>query len=126
MVKVNEIEKVLNEFEASTEGVLATSIIYSPQALVLAEASQKLDRAVIQAMSEKILSLAKETLELLFKGQFNLKQVLIEEEKHTIILVPVTKNYHMTVVTTTEEAKGLILINLKSVRKKIAPLLEDL
>ena len=123
MVQIHEIEQILQEFESSIEGVLATSIIYSPQALVLAEASQKLDRMVIQAMSEKILGLTKETLELLFKGDYKLKQVMIEEEKHMIILTPLTQEYHLVVVTTNEEAKGLVRMNLRALTNKITPYL---
>ncbi len=123
MVNAHEIEKVLREFEEETEGIKGTSIIYSPQALVLAEASQEYPREIVQAMSERILSLADNTLSALFKGNYQLKRVLIEEENHNILLLPINKDYHLVIIATTEETKGLLMLNAKQLLKKIKPLL---
>ena len=62
-VSGKQIEEVLQKFEENTEGILGCSIILAKEALILAESSQKFERLVIQWLSEKVLSLAKESLQ---------------------------------------------------------------
>ncbi len=124
MVNAHEIERVLRQFEEETEGVKGSCVVYSPQALVLAEASQEFPRDIVQAMSERILSLADQTLASLLKGQYKLKRVLIEEENHNIVLLPINAEYHLVIITTQEETKGLLMLNAKQLLNRIKPLLE--
>ena len=127
MVQAKEIEKILASFEENTNGILGSSIIYTPYALVIAEASTTFDTEVVQAISEKMLSLAQGVWKE-FLPDFtpaDLKSVIIDEQNHSIFVQPVTSEYHITVITSTEETRGLILHNIKGVIQKIIPLLDD-
>jgi len=118
------IEKMLHEFESNTEGVLGCSIIYAKDALLLAESSQKFERLVIQWLSEKILSLAKESLEQLMKV-YTLKSVTIEEKDHFVYLRPIGESYYAVIITTKEENRGLLEHNLKKLLQQLAPIMVD-
>ncbi len=112
------IETILQEFEANTEGVLGCSIITASDALLLAESSQKYDRMVIGWLGEKVLSLAKESLEQLL-GKYTLKSVTIEEGAHIIYLRPINNAYYAVIITSLEENKGLVEFNLKKLLEKL-------
>lgn len=118
-----QIEEILHQFEESTEGVLGCSIIYAKDALLLAESSQKFERLVIQWISEKMLSLAKESLGHLLKD-YKLINVTIEEENHFIFLRPIGENYYAVIITTKEENRGLIEHNIKRLQEKLSGMLE--
>jgi len=117
-----ELEVLLKEFEESTEGVLGCSIIYAKDALLVAESSQKFERLVIQWLSEKMLSLAKESLQQLMKD-FKLVNVTIEEENHLIYLRPIGDEYYIVIITTKEENRGLIEHNIKRLQQKLTSVL---
>ncbi|MCK5140988.1 MAG: roadblock/LC7 domain-containing protein [Candidatus Heimdallarchaeaceae archaeon] len=117
-----QIEKMLHEFESNTEGVLGCSIIYAKDALLLAESSQKFERLVIQWLSEKMLSLAKESLEQLMK-EFTLMSVTIEEKDHFIYLRPIGELYYAVIITTKEENRGLLEHNIKRLLQQLAPIM---
>lgn len=116
------IETILEEFEENTEGVLGCSIITASDALLLAESSQKYDRMVIGWLGEKILSLAKESLEQLL-GKYTLKSVTIEEGEHMIYLKPINNAYYAVIITSLKENKGLVEFNLKKLLEKLQPIL---
>jgi len=113
-----EIELLLKEFEENTEGVLGCSIIYAKDALLIAESSQKFERLVIQWLSEKMLSLARESLQQLMK-EFKLINVTIEEENHLIYLRPIGDDYYIVIITTKEENRGLIEHNVKRLQQRL-------
>jgi len=117
-----QIEGILHEFEANTEGVLGCSIIYAKDALLLAESSQKFERLVIQWLSEKMLSLAKESLQQLMK-EYSLMSVTIEEKDHFIYLRPIGDEYYAVIITTKEENRGLLEHNIKRLLQRLSPLM---
>ncbi len=117
-----QIEKTLREFESNTEGILGCSIIYAKDALLLAESSQKFERLVIQWLSEKMLSLAKESLEQLMKV-YTLMSVTIEEKDHFIYLRPIGELYYAVIITTKEENRGLLEHNIKRLLQQLAPIM---
>lgn len=119
-----QIEKMLHEFESNTEGVLGCSIITAKDALLLAESSQKFERLVIQWLSEKMLSLAKESLKQLMQ-EFTLMSVTIEEKDHFVYLRPIGESYYAVIITTKEENRGLLEHNIKRLLQKLAPLMID-
>jgi len=113
-----EIEGILHEFESNTEGVVGCSIIYAKDALLLAESSQKFERLVIQWLSEKMLSLAKESLQQLMK-EYTLMSVTIEEKDHLIYLRPIGDEYYIVIITTKEENRGLLEHNIKRLLQRL-------
>ncbi|MHA1305199.1 MAG: roadblock/LC7 domain-containing protein [Candidatus Heimdallarchaeaceae archaeon] len=117
-----ELENYLKEFEENTEGVLGCSIILAKDALMLAEISQTYDSMVIQWLSERILSLAKESLKQLM-NEFNLQSVTVEEENHLIFLRPLGTEYYLVFILNKEENRGLIEYNIKSLQKKLSAVL---
>ena len=112
-----EMEKMLQEFSDNTEGVLGCSIILAKDALMLAEISQKYDSMVIQWLSERILSMAKESLKQLM-NDYQLQSVTIEEENHLIFLRPVGTEYYLVFILNKEENRGLIEYNIKRLQEK--------
>ena len=117
-----ELENILKEFEENTEGVLGCSIILAKDALMLAETSQKYDRMVIQWLSERILSLAKDSLKQLMQD-FSLQSVTVEEKDHLIYLRPLGEDYYVVLILSREENRGLIEHNIKNLQKKLKSLL---
>ena len=114
-----EMEKLLQEFSDNTEGVLGCSIILAKDALMLAEISQKYDSMVIQWLSERILSMAKESLKQLM-NDYHLQSVTIEEENHLIFLRPVGTEYYLVFILNKEENRGLIEYNIKRLQEKLS------
>ncbi|MHA1116405.1 MAG: roadblock/LC7 domain-containing protein [Candidatus Heimdallarchaeaceae archaeon] len=114
-----EMEKMLQEFSDNTEGVLGCSIILAKDALMLAEISQKYDSMVIQWLSERILSMAKESLKQLM-NDYQLQSVTIEEENHLIFLRPVGTEYYLVFILNKEENRGLIEYNIKRLQEKFS------
>jgi predicted regulator of Ras-like GTPase activity (Roadblock/LC7/MglB family) len=117
-----QIEDILHEFEANTEGILGCSIIYAKDALLLAESSQKFERLVIQWLSEKMLSLAKESLQQLM-NEYTLLSVTIEEKDHFVYLRPIGDEYYAVIITTKEENRGLLEHNIKRLLERLAPMM---
>ncbi|MHA1203533.1 MAG: roadblock/LC7 domain-containing protein, partial [Candidatus Heimdallarchaeaceae archaeon] len=109
----------LQEFSDNTEGVLGCSIILAKDALMLAEISQKYDSMVIQWLSERILSMAKESLKQLM-NDYQLQSVTIEEENHLIFLRPVGTEYYLVFILNKEENRGLIEYNIKRLQEKFS------
>ena len=121
-VSGNQIEEVLQKFEENTEGILGCSIILAKEALILAESSQKFERLVIQWLSEKVLSLAKESLQQLMK-EHTLMSVTIEEKEILIFLRPVSDDFYVVIIANKEENRGLLEHNIKQLLKELAPML---
>jgi predicted regulator of Ras-like GTPase activity (Roadblock/LC7/MglB family) len=117
-----QIEEILHEFESNTEGVLGCSIIYAKDALLLAESSQQFERLVIQWLSEKMLSLAKESLQQLMK-EYTLMSVSIEEKDHFVYLRPIGEEYYAVIITTKEENRGLLEHNIKRLLQRLTPMM---
>ncbi|MFW9853242.1 MAG: roadblock/LC7 domain-containing protein [Candidatus Thorarchaeota archaeon] len=117
-----QIEDILHEFEANTEGILGCSIIYAKDALLLAESSQKFERLVIQWLSEKMLSLAKESLQQLM-NEYTLQSVTIEEKDHFVYLRPIGEEYYAVIITTKEENRGLLEHNIRRLLEQLAPMM---
>lgn len=117
-----QIEEILHEFESNTEGVLGCSIIYAKDALLLAESSQQFERLVIQWLSEKMLSLAKESLQQLMK-EYTLMSVTIEEKDHFVYLRPIGEEYYAVIITTKEENRGLLEHNIKRLLQRLTPMM---
>ncbi|MCK4845441.1 MAG: hypothetical protein KAS95_07195 [Candidatus Heimdallarchaeota archaeon] len=121
-VSGKQIEEVLQKFEENTEGILGCSIILAKEALILAESSQKFERLVIQWLSEKVLSLAKESLQQLMK-EHTLMSVTIEEKEIFIFLRPVAEDFYVVIIANKEENRGLLEHNIKQLLKELAPML---
>ena len=121
-VSGKQIEEVLQKFEENTEGILGCSIILAKEALILAESSQKFERLVIQWLSEKVLSLAKESLQQLMK-EHTLMSVTIEEKEILIFLRPIAEDFYVVVIANREENRGLLEHNIKQLLKELAPML---
>lgn len=121
-VSGKQIEEVLQKFEENTEGILGCSIILAKEALILAESSQKFERLVIQWLSEKVLSLAKESLQQLMK-EYTLMSVTIEEKELLIFLRPIAEDFYVVVIANKEENRGLLEHNIKQLLKELAPML---
>ena len=117
-----QIEQILHEFEQNTEGILGCSIIYAKDALLLAESSQKFERLVIQWLSEKMLSLAKESLQQLMQ-EYTLMSVTIEEKDHFVYLRPIGEDYYAVIITTKEENRGLLEHNIKRLLQRLTPMM---
>lgn len=119
-----ELERILREFEENTEGVLGSSIIYSPQALMVAEASSGFEREIVQAMSMRLLQMADQVLKELLKT-YTMQKVLIEENDHFIYLRPINEDYYLTVITQKVEALGILEHNLKVLIDEIRESMAD-
>ena len=121
-VSGKQIEEILQKFVENTEVILGCSIILAKEALILAESSQKFERLVIQWLSEKVLSLAKESLQQLMK-EHTLMSVTIEEKEILIFLRPVAEDFYVVIIANKEENRGLLEHNIKQLLKELAPML---
>ncbi len=108
----------LEDFEKKTDGILGSCVVNTKSALLMAEASSQYDREVIQAMSNKLMTLSNETLNLLFNNA-SLNAITIEEEDHFLYMRKVNSEFHVVVLTDKSEAKGLRELNVGELKKRI-------
>ena len=108
----------LEDFEEKTEGILGSCVIATQSALMLAEASSTFDTDVIQAMSERFLKLATETLNFLLESS-KLEAITIEETDHYMYVRKVNAEYHLVVLSDRSETVGLRELNVKALIKSL-------
>lgn len=114
----SQLQESLLEFEEKTEGILGSCVILSSQALMMAEASNHFDRAIIQGMSEKLMRLSSDVVEMLIQSA-TLQSVTIEENEHFIYVRKVNPEYHVVVITDKSELSGLREVNIKGLISKL-------
>lgn len=117
-----KLQESLLEFEEKTEGILGSCVILSSQALMMAEASNHFDRAIIQGMSEKLMRLSREVVEMLIQNA-GLQSVTIEENGHYIYVRKVNPEYHVVVITDKSELSGLREVNIKGLISQLNTIL---
>lgn len=108
----------LEDFEKKTDGILGSCVVNTKSALLMAEASSSYDRQVIQAMSEKLIKLSMNTLEMLFDNAV-MQSVQIEEEDHFLYVRRINAEFHCVVLTDKSESKGLRELNVSELIKRI-------
>ncbi len=119
-----DIEKELNDFAQSTEGILGSSVILSSQALIIAEHSSTFNTSIIEGMSARIMEMGHQVLEaLLGTTDHELQAITIQEKNHYIYVRPVNEKYYVVVITNTREAPGLRELNVKTLIKHLRKVL---
>lgn len=108
----------LENFEEKTEGILGSCVVASKSALMMAEASHAYDRDVIQAMSERLISLGNDTLNFLIENA-TLQSVTIEEADHMLYVRKIDEEYHLVVLTDKSETMGLREMNVRELISRI-------
>ncbi|OLS26217.1 MAG: hypothetical protein HeimC2_15870 [Candidatus Heimdallarchaeota archaeon LC_2] len=118
----SKLQASLLEFEEKTEGILGSCVILSSQALMMAEASNHFDRSIIQGMSEKLMRLSREVIEMLIQNA-GLQSVTIEENNHFVYVRKVNPEYHVVVITDKSELSGLRDVNIKGLISRLNEIL---
>ncbi|MHA2032407.1 MAG: hypothetical protein ACW99A_13975 [Candidatus Kariarchaeaceae archaeon] len=117
-----KLQESLLEFEEKTEGILGSCVILSSQALMMAEASNHFDRGIVQGMSERLMRLSREIVEMLIQNAA-LQSVTIEESEHFIYVRKVNPEYHVVVITDKSELSGLREVNIKGLIARLNSIL---
>ena len=116
-------EQLVN-FEEKTEGIMGSCVVASKSALMMAEASNAYDRDVIQAMSERLITLGNDTLKFLIKNA-SLQSVTIEETNHMLYVRKIDEEYHLVVLTDKSETMGLREMNVRELINRIKSVFVD-
>ncbi len=119
---IAELTDLLRQLEAVNPDIQGSAIV-SVQGLPICSAlARDINDGIVSAMSAAILSVSERAVEELARG--DLKRILIEGVDGTIILSKAGENAILTTLTKSDASLGMVFLNIQSVSKKIAELLD--
>lgn len=124
---ITELVNLLRQMEAINSDIQGSAII-SVQGLPIASALPKTEYGepandgIVSAMSAAIASVSERAVQELSRGV--LKRIMIEGDEGLIILSRAGENAILCVLSTPNPSLGMIFININSVSKKIADILD--
>ncbi|MBN1802897.1 MAG: roadblock/LC7 domain-containing protein [Candidatus Lokiarchaeota archaeon] len=114
--------ELLRKLESVNSDVQGSSIV-SVQGLPICSAlARNVNDGIVSAMSAAIQSVSERAVEELSRG--TLTRILIEGEDGNIILSKAGNNAILCTLTKPGASLGMVFLNIKSVSKKIAELLD--
>lgn len=119
---IAELTDLLRQLEAVNPDIQGSAIV-SVQGLPICSAlARDVNDGIVSAMSAAILSVSERAVEELARG--DLKRILIEGLDGIIILSKAGENAILTTLTKSDASLGMVFLNIQSVSKKIAELLD--
>jgi len=119
---IDQLTELLRKLESVNSDVQGSSIV-SVQGLPICSAlARDVNDGIVSAMSAAIQSVSERAVEELARG--SLKRILIEGEEGTIILSKAGNNAILCVLCKEGAKLGMVFLNIQSVAKKVAELLD--
>ena len=119
---IDQLTELLRKLESINSDVQGSSIV-SVQGLPICSAlARDVNDGIESAMSAAIQSVSERAVEEIARGA--LKRILIEGEDGTIILSKAGNNAILCVLAKQNSNLGMLFINIASVAKKVAELLD--
>lgn len=119
---ISELTDLLRRLESINSDIEGSSIV-SIQGLPICSAlARDVNEGIVSAMSAAILSVSERAVEELARGY--LKRILIEGEMGTIVLSKAGENAILATLVKADASLGMVFLNIQSVSKKIAELLD--
>lgn len=119
---IAELTDLLRQMEAVNPDIQGSAIV-SVQGLPICSAlARDVNDGIVSAMSAAILSVSERAVEELARG--DLKRILIEGVDGIIILSKAGENAILCTLARSDASLGMVFLNIQSVSKKIAELLD--
>ena len=119
---IAELTDLLRQMEAVNPDIQGSAIV-SVQGLPICSAlARDVNDGIVSAMSAAILSVSERAVEELARG--DLKRILIEGLDGIIILSKAGENAILCTLARSDASLGMVFLNIQSVSKKIAELLD--
>ena len=119
---ISELTDLLRRLEAINSDIEGSSIV-SIQGLPICSAlARDINDGIVSAMSAAILSVSERAVEELARGE--LKRILIEGLKGTIVLSKAGDNAILATLVKQDSSLGMVFLNIEAVSRKIADLLD--
>ncbi len=119
---ISELLEALKNLEATNSDIQGSAIVSVQGLPICSVLSQNSNEGIVSAMSAAILSVSERAVEELKRGQ--LKRILIEGNEGLIILSRAGSNAILCTLAKPNSSLGMVFINIQSISKKIAHLLD--
>ena len=119
---ISELVELLRQMEAINSEIQGSAIVSVQGLPICSVLARDVNDGIVSAMSAAILSVSERAVEELSRG--SLKRILIDGLDGTIILSKAGENAILAVLVAEGAALGMVFLNIQSVSKKIAELLD--
>ena len=119
---ITELIELLKKMEAVNADIQGSAIVSVQGLPICSVLGKEVNEGIVSAMSAAILSVSERAVEELSRGA--LKRILIDGLDGTIILSKAGENAILAVLVAEGAALGMVFLNIQSVSKKIAELLD--
>jgi hypothetical protein len=119
---INELTNLLKNLSAVNSDVQGAAIVSVQGLPIVSVLARGVNDGIVSAMSAAILSVSERAVEELARGE--LKRILIEGVDGIIILSRAGENAILCTLAKAEASLGMVFLNIQSVSKSIAELLD--
>ena len=119
---ISELVELLRKLEAVNSEIQGSAIVSIQGLPICSVLAKDVNDGIVSAMSAAILSVSERAVEELSRG--DLKRILIEGNDGLIILSKAGENAILCVLCKPDSSLGMVFLNIQSVSKKIAGLLD--
>jgi predicted regulator of Ras-like GTPase activity (Roadblock/LC7/MglB family) len=119
---ISELIDLLRRMEAVNSDIQGSAIVSVQGLPICSVLARDVNDGIVSAMSAAILSVSERAVEELARG--DLKRILIEGVDGIIILSKAGENAILCTLAKSDSSLGMVFLNIQSVSKKIAELLD--
>ncbi|MDX1797989.1 MAG: roadblock/LC7 domain-containing protein [Candidatus Lokiarchaeia archaeon] len=119
---ISELIDLLRRMEAVNSDIQGSAIVSVQGLPICSVLARDVNDGIVSAMSAAILSVSERAVEELARG--DLKRILIEGVDGIIILSKAGENAILCTLAKSDASLGMVFLNIQSVSKKIAELLD--
>jgi predicted regulator of Ras-like GTPase activity (Roadblock/LC7/MglB family) len=119
---ISELTEILKNMQAVNNEIQGSSVVSVQGLPICSVLSKDVNDGIVSAMSAAILSVSERAVEELARGE--LKRILIEGVDGIIILSKAGENAILCTLAKSDASLGMVFLNIQSVSKKIAMLLD--
>lgn len=119
---ISELIDLLRRMEAVNADIQGSAIVSVQGLPICSVLARDVNDGIVSAMSAAILSVSERAVEELARG--DLKRILIEGVDGIIILSKAGENAILCTLAKSDASLGMVFLNIQSVSKKIAELLD--
>ncbi|MFX0038225.1 MAG: roadblock/LC7 domain-containing protein [Promethearchaeota archaeon] len=119
---ISELIDLLRRMEAVNSDIQGSAIVSVQGLPICSVLARDVNDGIVSAMSAAILSVSERAVEELARG--DLRRILIEGVDGIIILSKAGENAILCTLAKSDASLGMVFLNIQSVSKKIAELLD--
>lgn len=119
---ISELIELLRQMEAVNSEIQGSAIVSVQGLPICSVLARDVNDGIVSAMSAAILSVSERAVDELARG--DLKRILIEGKEGIIILSKAGANAILATLTRANPSLGMVFLNIDSVSRKIAELLD--